>query len=138
MTREVVVCGPEDPVTRAAELMAKHHVGALPVLEDTAGRRPVGIITDRDIVVRVVARGGNAGNTRVKEAMTGEVVTCHPTQDIREAIDLMADRQLRRILVVEDGRLAGIIAQADIANHATDREGMARMVEEISQPQPKR
>jgi len=138
MTKELTVCFPSDTIVRAAELMAHQHVGAIPVVDSEQDRKLRGIITDRDIAIRVVAHGHDPRNTRVFEAMTRDLVTCTPAQDIREAIDLMADRQLRRIAVVEDGRLVGIIAQADIANRAFDRERITRMLQEISQPEPKR
>jgi|SRR5579884_1157724 len=138
MTKELVVCFPSDSVARAAELMAKHHVGALLVIDSEETRRLQGIVTDRDLVLRVVAHGHDPRSMSVGHVMTRTVLTCAPEQDIGEAIDLMADRQVRRLAVVEDGRLAGIIAQADIANRSFDRERTMRMLQEISQPEPKR
>src|SRR5438270_7126636 len=99
MTKELTVCFPSDTVVRAAQLMAKHHVGAVPVVDDENNRALLGIVTDRDITLRVVAHGHDAKNIKVTEVMTRDVVTCAPAQNVREAIDIMADRQLRRLPV---------------------------------------
>jgi CBS domain-containing protein len=138
MTKELIVCRPSDSVAHAAELMAKYHVGALPVVDSEEHRRLEGIVTDRDLALRVVAHGHDPRRVTVADVMTREVLTCAPEQDIGDAIDLMADRQLRRIPIVEDGRLVGIVAQADIANRSLDRERTMSMLQEISQPEAKR
>jgi len=138
MTKEVAVSFPGDTVMRAAELMARHHVGAIPVVDGEQTRALRGILTDRDIVVRLIARGGDPCNTKVDEVMTRDLVTCRPEQSVHDAIDVMADRQVRRMPVVEGGRLVGMIAQADIASRELDRRKTAQMLEEISQPEPKR
>ena len=104
----------------AARLMRDENVGIVPVVE---GERLVGTITDRDIALRVVADGKAPESTTVGEIASRELVTVDPKQDLDEALRLMARHQVRRLPVVEeDGKLVGIVAQADIAQHATDEQ----------------
>ena len=104
----------------AARLMRDENVGIVPVVE---GERLVGTITDRDIALRVVADGKAPESTTVGAIASRELVTVDPKQDLDEALRLMARHQVRRLPVVEeDGKLVGIVAQADIAQHATDEQ----------------
>jgi CBS domain-containing protein len=104
-------------------------VGLAPIVE---GDRLVGTLTDRDIATRVVAEGRDPESTMVREVASSDVVTVNPEQGLDEALSLMAEHQVRRLPVVEEnGRLVGVVAQADIAEHA-DRSDTGRMVEEIS------
>ena len=135
MTREPVSCEPDEAVSRVAELMKRQDVGAVPVIETAASRRLIGIITDRDIVVKVVAAGRDAQSAAVREAMTSNPATCLEDEDVREAVSRMADRQVRRIPVVDrEGRLCGIIAQADIATRVQQDKTTGELVEAISEP----
>ncbi len=116
-------------VAYAARMMRDEDVGLAPIVE---GDRLVGTVTDRDIAVRLVAEGKDPEATKVREIATPNVVTVDPQQDLDEALSLMARHQLRRLAVVEeDGRLIGVIAQADVAKEAKPKE-TGRMVEEIS------
>ncbi|TMK77966.1 MAG: CBS domain-containing protein [Actinobacteria bacterium] len=116
-------------VAYAARMMRDEDVGLAPIVE---GDRLVGTVTDRDIAVRLVAEGKDPEATKVREIATPNVVTVDPQQDLDEALSLMARHQLRRLAVVEeDGRLVGVIAQADVAKEAKPKE-TGRMVEEIS------
>jgi CBS domain-containing protein len=113
----------------AARMMRDEDVGIAPIVE---GEKLVGTLTDRDIATRVVAEGRDPEQTKVEEVMSRELVTIDPQQDLDEALRLMATHQVRRLPVVEeDGRLVGVLAQADIAQHATDQQ-TGEVVEEIS------
>jgi len=131
MTREPVCCEPADPISKAAEVMKREDVGSVPVVE-SAGRL-VGIVTDRDIVVKVLADGRSVEHATVREAMTANPVSCREDEDISRAVSLMEERQVRRMPVVgADGRLAGIIAQADIATRLNKDRTTGELVEAIS------
>jgi CBS domain-containing protein len=117
-------------VAYAAKMMKDEDVGLAPIVE---GDKLVGTVTDRDIAVRVVAAGKDPETTMVKEIATKDVVTVDPSQDLTEAVRLMAQHQVRRLPVVEeDGRLVGVLAQADVAQDAT-AEQTGRLVEQISE-----
>ena len=117
------------PVVDAARLMKTEDVGSLPVLE---GDRLVGMVTDRDIVIRVVAEGHNVASATVGEIASRDLVTVDPQQGLDEALRLMAQHQVRRLPVVEeDGRLVGILAQADVAQEGRDAK-TGQLVEVIS------
>ena len=117
------------PVAEAAKLLKSENVGSLPVTE---GDRLVGMVTDRDIVVRVVAEGKDVQSATVGEIASRDLVTIDPQQDLDEALRLMAKHQVRRLPVVEeDGRLVGILAQADVAQQGQDSK-TGQMVQEIS------
>ena len=128
MTRDVRACEPNATVAEAAKVMAKEDVGPVPIVEDG---RLVGIITDRDIVVRVVAEGRDPNATTVKEIASTDLVAVSPDDDLDEALNLLARRQVRRLPVVEGHRLVGIVAQADIARLGKDKK-TGEVVEEIS------
>jgi CBS domain-containing protein len=116
-------------VVEAAKIMRDEDVGIVPVVE---GDHLVGTVTDRDIAIRVVAEGRNPESTTVGEVASRELVTIDPQQDLDEALRLMARHQVRRLPVVEeDGKLVGVVAQADIAKHASD-EQTGDLVEDIS------
>jgi CBS domain-containing protein len=133
--REVMTSNPrtieaDKPVADAAKLMRDEDVGLAPIVE---GDRLVGALTDRDIAIRVVAEGKDPASTPVREVASTEVVTVDPEQDLDEALNLMAQHQVRRIPVVEqDGRLVGVVAQADVARQADERQ-TGELVEQISQ-----
>lgn len=111
MTRNPMSCVPSDPVTLAAERMRRANVGALPVLEGEDGWL-VGIVTDRDLVMRAIARGLPSDATCVSDVMTRDVATCLPGDPIEKAVERMEERHVRRLPVVDDdGRLIGIVAQ---------------------------
>ena len=117
------------PVAYAAKMMKEEDVGLAPIVE---GDRLVGTLTDRDIVTRVVAEGRDPQSVTVREVASTELVTVDPQQDLDEALRLMASHQVRRLPVVEeDGRLVGVLAQADVAREAKDKQ-TGQLVEEIS------
>lgn len=117
-------------VAYAAKMMKDEDVGLAPIVE---GDKLVGTLTDRDIVTRVVAEGRDPQSTNVREVASSDIVTVDPQQELSEALRLMAEHQVRRLPVVEeDGRLVGVLAQADVAEHA-EASQTGRMVEEISE-----
>ena len=119
----------DKPVAYAAQMMKEEDVGLAPILE---GDRLVGTLTDRDIVLRVVAEGKDPQSVAVREVASTDLVTIDPDQDLGEALRLMAANQVRRLPVVEeDGRLVGVVAQADVAREAKDKQ-TGELVEEIS------
>ena len=134
MTSNPICCLPTDMVQEAARLMRRENIGAIPVIKDEKTRKLVGIITDRDLALRIVAEGVEAKSTTVEAAMTHTVSTCFADDDLQKVLDSMAEQQLRRILVVDnDNRLVGIISQADVATRAGQPEDTAEMIREISQ-----
>jgi len=128
MTRDVRACEPNATVADAAKVMAQEDVGPVPIVEDG---RLVGIVTDRDIVVRVVAQGRDPNATTVREIASTELVTVSPDDALDDALNRLAERQVRRLPVVEGDRLVGIVAQADIARLGEDKK-TGEVVEEIS------
>ena len=118
------------PVAEAARIMKTEDVGSVPILE---GDRLTGMLTDRDIAIRLVAEGKDPQSTTVGEIASRDVVTIDPQQNLDEALRLMAQHQVRRLPVVEeDGRLVGIVAQADVATQGDDAR-TGQVVEQISQ-----
>ena len=139
MTASPVCVTPEDTAGRVAQLMAEHDCGCLPVVAARGDGRVIGVITDRDLAVRGLARG-KGPETPARQLMTPDPCCCAPDADVREVERLMSERQVRRIVVADaDGRCVGIVAQADLAHAAelgrdvTDRE-VAMVVEAISGP----
>ena len=133
MTEDPVCCLPGDMVDQAAQLMKDDDVGSIPVIADQKTKRLLGIITDRDLAIKVVAPAREVSAVRVEEVMTHDPVTCHADDDLNEAIDAMEMHQVRRIPVVDgNNRIIGIIAQADIATRVREPETTAEVVEEIS------
>ena len=119
----------DTPISEAASLMESENIGSLPVLE---GEELAGMITDRDIVVRAVAKGKDPRGMPVREVASRELVTVYAEQDLSDALTKMASEQVRRLPVVdEDNRLVGILAQADVALEAKEKT-VGEMVEEIS------
>jgi CBS domain-containing protein len=117
MTREVACVTPDDSIVHAAQLLRDNDVGALPVVDSY--RRPIGMITDRDIACRLVADGGDLQSAQVHHAMTGEVFACLDDSSALDCMQTMSRHQVRRVMVIDsDNRLVGIISQADLAQHA--------------------
>ena len=131
MTRDPRSVELETPVVEAAKILRDEDVGSLPVVRDG---RVTGMVTDRDLAVRMIAEGRDPGSTTVGDVVSSEPVTVRQEQDLDEALRLMARHQVRRLPVVDDGdRLVGIFAQADVALTGDD-ERAGKVVEEISRP----
>jgi CBS domain-containing protein len=134
MTKDPVCCQPNDKVVEAAKLMKSENIGSIPVIENEQTKKLVGIVTDRDLALKIVAEGLDAASTKVDAVMTRKVVTCLASDDLQKALDAMSEHQLRRIPVVDnDNKIVGIIAQADVATRVNQPEKTAEMVKEISQ-----
>lgn len=137
MTENPECVSEQDTVERAAQLMRELNVGLIPVVDDASSRRLRGVITDRDITIRHVAEGHESRNCKVSEAMTRErLYTVTPEDDSRTVMARMKEGQVRRVPVVDNDRIVGIIAQADLAVETPDSEAreVERTVEKISEP----
>ena len=122
---------PNDTVQLAAQEMKLHNVGILPVCDEGL---LFGVITDRDIAVECVATGNNPIDCMVKDYMTANPITISPEADTGEAYELMGREQVRRLCVMEDGKLIGIISLGDLAVQALDAQNLSRALARISQP----
>ena len=129
MTEDPRSIGASEPVVDAARLMREQHVGSLPVTEND---KLVGVITDRDITTRVVAEAADLKLISVGDVYSRDLISVEPDQDLDEALGLMARHQVRRLPVIENGRLVGMVAQADIALKDNERTG--ELVGAISEP----
>lgn len=134
MTKKPVFCLSNDMVVKAAKLMKSENVGSIPVVENEQTQELIGIVTDRDLVLKIVAEGFDAASTQIDAVMTRKVVTCLADDDLQKVMDTMSKRQLRRIPVInENKKILGMIAQADVAIHYDHPKRTAAMVKEISQ-----
>jgi CBS domain-containing protein len=132
MTRDVEVIHPNASLAEAADKMGALDVGPLPVCD---GYRLVGMITDRDIAVRATAAGRDPKTTRVRDAMTEDVVYGFEDQDVREAARIMEEKQIRRLVVLDrDKRLVGIVSLGDLATDAGDDRLSGEVLERVSEP----
>lgn len=133
MTANPVSCSADDPIVRVADTMRKEDIGSLPVV-DTREQRLVGMVTDRDIVTKIVAAGGDIRSATVKDAMTPNPVSVREDDDVNDAVQVMSQRQVRRLPVVDaNGKLTGIVSQADIATRAHHDRTTGELVEKISE-----
>jgi CBS domain-containing protein len=131
MTDRPRAVSPDTSLSEVARLMESEDVGALPILD---GEQLTGMITDRDIVVRAIAKEKDPKGMPVRDVATPEVVVVNADEDLDEALKLMASHQVRRLPVVDDDfRLVGMLAQADVAREVKEKT-TGELVEEISQP----
>ncbi len=134
MTSNPACCTRQTSLDEVAQLMVEYDCGAIPVVESMQNQRPVGIVTDRDICIRTVARGENPLELTAGDIMSRPVITVRPTDSLDECIRVMEENQIRRVPICDDeGRLVGILSQADIAREAPAEE-TAEVVREVSQP----
>ena len=133
MTEGTECIQPSDSLQKAAQRMKNLNVGSLPVCGDN--NRLVGLITDRDITVRAVAEAYDAHRTTVKDIMTPDVLYCFEDQDVQDAAQLMKERQIRRLAVLNrDKRLTGIVSLGDLAVDTGDEQLAGETLERISEP----
>ena len=133
MTRDPVCCSPEQSVREVARMMMEHDCGEIPVIRNHGDRTLVGVITDRDIVCRAVAAGMSGDQTTVQSVMSSPAVTASPDMTLEECLALMSSHQIRRIPVVDEHGVCGIVSQADVAVEAPGR-ATADLVREVSRP----
>ena len=134
MTPDPACCTPQTKLADVAKMMLDNDCGEIPVVADKDSRKPVGVITDRDIVIRTLARGSDPMQKTAADCMTSPAVTVTPEMSLVECCDVMEREQIRRVPVLDaDGRLCGIVAIADVAMHA-GRRTTAEVVKEVSEP----
>ncbi|HEX3045675.1 MAG TPA: CBS domain-containing protein [Bacillota bacterium] len=131
MTDQLACIKPESTVTEAAQMMQKHDVGVIPVCE---GEKVIGILTDRDIVVRNIAHGNNPQVTPVRDVMSSEVTYATPEMSIHQAAGIMAVKQIRRLPVVEEQKLVGMVSLGDLATKGKYDVELSTTLSEISEP----
>jgi CBS domain-containing protein len=129
MTSNPATAQPSSTVAEVAQIMAQEDVGPVPIVD---GGRLVGLVTDRDLVIRVIAEGRDPSSTTIGEIASADLVTVQPDTNLSEALQLMAQNQVRRLPVVEGDQLVGIVAQADVAR-AADEEQTGEVVQQISE-----
>ena len=133
MTKDLVYSLPDENVAKVAQLMKKEDIGPVLIVNNEKDKTLVGIVTDRDLALKVVGEGRDPKNTKVGDVMTGKVVTILSEDSVENAMKAMAQYQLRRIPVVDDhSRLVGIISQADVATRVNEPKKTAEVVKEIS------
>ena len=115
MCDTVCTCKPETTISEVAKMMSEHHIGCVPVCDH--GESIVGILTDRDIILRAIACGKEASNTKVSDIMTTDTTCCREDDEITTVSNLMAKEQVRRIPVTENGKLVGILTLGDFAKN---------------------
>ena len=134
MTPDPACCTPQTKLADVAKMMLDNDCGEIPVVADKETRKPVGVITDRDIVIRTLAKGIDPSSKCVGDCMTSPAVTVTPDMTLVECCDVMEKEQIRRVPVVgTDGRLCGIVSLADVAMNA-GRRTTAEVVKEVSEP----
>lgn len=134
MTETVVTCTPRSTIVEVAQLMKNEDIGPVLIVSNDDDKTLVGIVTDRDLVLKVIAEGLDPQATNVEQVMSKKLVTCREDDDVDAAMNAMAQFQLRRIPVVgENMQLVGIISQADVATRAGEPEKTAEVVKEISE-----
>ena len=130
MTKTIVFISPEDTVILAAQLMKKHNVGSIPVCRD---KKVIGIITDRDIALKAVANGSNPATLNVSEIMSSHPILGDPEMDVIEAGKIMGDNQIRRLPIVENDKIVGIVSLGDIAVEPTVQDEAGGILSEVSE-----
>ena len=137
MTPNPACCIPDSTVQDVARMMQENDCGCIPVVDSFAGMKPVGTITDRDITIRTVAANQNPMNMKASEIMTSNIATVKPQMSLEECFDVMEDREIRRVLVIdEQGKCCGIVAQADIVQSGTNPIRTNKVIREISESTP--
>jgi len=135
MTKDPVCCLAGDTAAHAARLMKEHDIGMLPIVENLEKKKVVGLLTDRDLVRKVVAEGLDPAATTVDRAVSKPVIACSPDDGYDQALELMEKHKIKRVPVVDNsGRVVGVISQSDVALRVRDRQKTAEVVESVCQP----
>lgn len=129
MSKDVTVIREEETIREAAERLAQDDIGVLPICDES--KQIKGVLTDRDIVVHVIARGKDPSQTTARELEQGEIITLRADDSVEHALELMSQHQVRRLPVVDQGRVVGMVSQADVAK-AVPPELAGRMLTQIS------
>jgi len=138
MTKNPTCCLPSDNVRKVANLMKHENIGSIPVIENEQTQKLIGIITDRDLALKIVGEGLDSNSTKVEAVMTRKLTTCRSDDELQRALDAMASNQLRRIIIVnQTDKVLGIISQADVATRVNKPEKTAELVKDISQSSEK-
>jgi CBS domain-containing protein len=134
MTANPYCCTADTSLEEVAQAMVEHDCGEIPIVRSSSDKTLVGVVTDRDIVCRLVAQGTNPVGETAEAAMTSPVISVRETTPLEECTRLMEEHQIRRVPVVNGGGMCcGIVSQADIATHAS-RKITADLVKDVSQP----
>jgi CBS domain-containing protein len=134
MTKDPACCMPDSKLPEVARLMVDHDCGQIPVIENQSTGRPVGVVTDRDIIIRAIAQGKNPLDMTARDVMSSPAVTVTPDTRVEDCCQTLEDKQVRRVPVIDDrGRCCGMVSQADIAQHAPEKM-TAEVVRTVSQP----
>lgn len=131
MSKNVAAVSPDTSLEEVARRMKEMNIGSVPVCESG---RVVGIVTDRDIVIRELAQGKNPAAAKVRDVMTSGVSTASPDMDVHDAAKIMSDKQIRRLPVVENERLVGMLAIGDMAVRSKLEDDAGEALSDISQP----
>lgn len=135
MTPDPACCTRSSTLDVVAKMMIDNDCGEIPVVDDHESRRPLGVITDRDIAVRAVASGAVPGQSAAGDYMSAPCITVRPQDSLKDCCQVMERHQIRRVLVVDDeDRVCGIVSLADVARHAA-QSATAEVVKEVSEPQ---
>ncbi|MDQ3321207.1 MAG: CBS domain-containing protein [Acidobacteriota bacterium] len=135
MTKNPACCTPDSTLQEVAHMMEMYDCGCIPVVEDHRNNKPVGTVTDRDIAIRTVATDQNPLDMKASDIMTTDIATITPETSIEECRNVMEDKQIRRILVVDkNGKCIGIVAQADVVQGDDNSHQTAEFIREISEP----
>ena len=133
MSKDIVIADLNDTIMEVAKLMAHHNIGCIPVTEN--GSKVLGVITDRDIILSLAKYELDPSNTSASSIMSNKVFSVKPDADLKDALDLMKKQRVRRLPVIENDMLLGIISIGDVAVHANDyKEEISEALTEISSP----
>ena len=134
MTGSPACCTPDTSLQEVAQKMVENDCGCIPVVEDEVSMKPVGVVTDRDIICRTVAEGRNPREMTAGDCMSSPVVTVTPETSVDDCCNTMEENQIRRVPVVdEEGGCCGMVAQADIARKGSEHQ-TAEVVQDVSRP----
>jgi CBS domain-containing protein len=138
MTKDPTSCVASDTAQKAASIMRDEDAGIVPVIENEQSQKVIGVVTDRDLCMNVVAEGRDPRTVRAEECMTTAVVTCSPNDSVEKATELMKENQIRRVPVVDEGRkLLGIVSMADLVARAELKTGHTHeTLKTVSTPTP--
>lgn len=131
MSKDVACLNPEDSVEKAAQLMKQYNVGSIPVC---SSNMITGIVTDRDIALRSVASGQDSGQRKVSDIMTSNPIVGNPEMDVHDAAKIMSEEQIRRLPIVENNTLVGIVSLGDISLEPILSDNAQDALKSISQP----